>query len=385
MQKSFFFALRLVFSKEKGSFSRFASLLSIGGLSIGITALILTVSIVQGFQDVISSKLSSFEGTGRVKHILSKPINIKSSEFISLSSKINSKTIAPYLRDVALIRKGRKADGIIIEGSSIIPPFIKNDSLNILLDNEIFIGKILANNLNVKPGDKVYIQSLNRKNESLIKSLSIKGIFHSGLQEFDKSMSYTNLSTAQDIFLMNQNMVSGLIFKDKIKKNLVKNITYPLIYEDWKSRHSLLFEWIKLQRWPAYIMFGLITLVGLVNLIASLNMIIKEKKGQIAILLSQGININDLKFIFMIQGGIIGLLGATIGGFFSAFLIILEKKINILKIPSDVYFMDKVPFAFDLTTFLSIIIMIFIISLLFSLIPLKSLKKINIASTLKYE
>ena len=65
-------------------------------------------------------------------------------------------------------------------------------------------------------------------------------------------------------------------------------MTYPLIYEDWKSRHSLLFEWIKLQRWPAYIMFGLITLGVLVNHIVSLNMIIQEKKGQIAILLSQG-------------------------------------------------------------------------------------------------
>ena len=158
-----------------------------------------------------------------------------------------------------------------------------------------------------------------------------------------------------------------------------------MIYEDWKSRHSLLFEWIKLQRWPAYIMFGLITVVGLVNLIASLNMIIQEKKGQIAILLSQGIRINDLKFIFMLQGGIIGLFGATIGGFFSALLIIIEKKINILRIPSDIYFMDKVPLVFDLVTFLSVALIVFFISLLFSLIPLKYLKKIKIAPTLKYE
>jgi lipoprotein-releasing system permease protein len=385
LRNPFFFAFRLVFSKEIGSFSRFASLLSIGGLSIGVTALILTVSIIQGFQDVISIKLSSFEGTGRIKHILSKPINLNSKEFARFSSKIDSKTITPYFRDIALIRKGRIADGIIIEGSSLIPTFIKSDSLNLLLNNEIIIGKILAKNLKVKKGDKVFVQSLNIKNKSIIKPLSIKDVFYSGLQEFDKTMTYTNLSTAQEIFEMNQNQISGLIFKNKIEQELIQNITYPLIYEDWKSRHSLLFEWIKLQRWPAYIMFGLITLVGLVNLVASLNMIIQEKKAQIAILFSQGININDLKFIFMLQGGIIGLFGAVIGGFFSVFLIILEKKINIFKIPSDVYFMDRVPLSFDMATFLSIVIIIFFISLLFSLIPLKYIKKINVAKTLKYE
>ena len=87
----------------------------------------------------------------------------------------------------------------------------------------------------------------------------------------------------------------------------------------------------------------------------------------------------------MLQGGIIGLFGATIGGFFSALLIIIEKKINILRIPSDIYFMDKVPLVFDLVTFLSVALIVFFISLLFSLIPLKYLKKIKIAPTLKYE
>ena len=132
-------------------------------------------------------------------------------------------------------------------------------------------------------------------------------------------------------------------------------------------------------------MFGLITLVGIVNLIASLNMIIQEKSSQIAILLSQGIKIKDLKYIFMIQGGLIGLIGALLGGFLSVLIIYLEKKINILKIPSDVYFMDKVPFLFDLKTFLLLMAIVFFISLLFSIIPLNRLNKINLASTLKYE
>lgn len=385
MKNSFSFALKLVFSKEKGSFSRFASLLSIGGLSIGVTALLLTVSIVQGFQEVISFKLSSLEGNARVKHILSKTINTNDRIFSSFLKEITPENSSAYVRDISLIRKGRIVDGIIMEGSTHIPEFIKKYDSNMLLDNEIIIGRILAQNLKVKVGDKVFVQSLKIKNSPRIKSLLIKDIFHSGLQDFDKSMTYTNLATAQNIFEMDSYQVSGYIFNNVKPDEFINNIGYPLIYEDWKSRHSLLFEWIKLQRWPAYIMFGLITLVGIVNLIASLNMIIQEKSSQIAILLSQGIKIKDLKYIFMIQGGLIGLIGALLGGFLSVLIIYLEKKINILKIPSDVYFMDKVPFLFDLKTFLLLMAIVFFISLLFSIIPLNRLNKINLASTLKYE
>jgi lipoprotein-releasing system permease protein len=385
LKNSFSFALKLVFSKEKGSFSRFASLLSIGGLSIGVTALLLTVSIVQGFQEVISFKLSSLEGNARVKHILSKTINTNDRIFSSFLKEITPENSSAYVRDISLIRKGRIVDGIIMEGSTHIPEFIKKYDSNMLLDNEIIIGRILAQNLKVKVGDKVFVQSLKIKNSPRIKSLLIKDIFHSGLQDFDKSMTYTNLATAQNIFEMDSYQVSGYIFNNVKPDEFINNIGYPLIYEDWKSRHSLLFEWIKLQRWPAYIMFGLITLVGIVNLIASLNMIIQEKSSQIAILLSQGIKIKDLKYIFMIQGGLIGLIGALLGGFLSVLIIYLEKKINILKIPSDVYFMDKVPFLFDLKTFLLLMAIVFFISLLFSIIPLNRLNKINLASTLKYE
>lgn len=389
MRNLFFFAFRLVFSKEKGSFSSFASVIAIVGLSIGVASLLITVSVVQGFQEVISEKLSSFEGEGRVKHILSKNFRRDDFQIKRLSNELDIDSLVPYVRNIVIARRGKKADGIIIEGADELPKMLNEVDMKSLLDNEIIIGHVLARNLEVKKMDKIFVQPLQKKkslNIALpIKSLIIKDIFTSGLQEFDKTLAYTNLKTAQKIFEIDTEIISGLIVKNKLTDLTKRNINYPFVYETWKTRHSLLFQWIELQRWPAFIMFGLITLVGLINLLSSLNMIIKEKKGQIAILLAQGIRFNELKTIFMYQGGLIGLIGTLVGGLFSLLIINLDKYLNIFKIPSDVYFMDRIPFSFDVYIFSMMIIIIFLISFIFSWIPVKHLESINLSRALKFE
>ena len=389
MRNLFFFAFRLVFSKEKGSFSSFASVIAIIGLSIGVASLLITVSVVQGFQEVISEKLSSFEGEGRVKHILSKNFRRDDFQIKRLSNELDIDSLVPYVRNIVIARRGKKADGIIIEGADELPKMLNEVDMKSLLDNEIIIGHVLARNLEVKIMDKIFVQPLQKK-KSLnivlpIKSLIVKDIFTSGLQEFDKTLAYTNLKTAQKIFEIDTEIISGLIVKNKLTDLTKRNINYPFVYETWKTRHSLLFQWIELQRWPAFIMFGLITLVGLVNLLSSLNMIIKEKKGQIAILLAQGIRFNELKTIFMYQGGLIGLIGTLVGGLFSLLIINLDKYLNIFKIPSDIYFMDRIPFSFDVYIFSMMIIIIFLISFIFSWIPVKHLESINLSRALKFE
>jgi len=389
LRNLFFFAFRLVFSKEKGSFSSFASVIAIIGLSIGVASLLITVSVVQGFQEVISEKLSSFEGEGRVKHILSKNFRRDDFQIKRLSNELDIDSIVPYVRNIVMARRGKKADGIIIEGADELPKMLNEVDMKSLLDNEIIIGHVLARNLEVKKMDKIFVQPLQKK-KSLnivlpIKSLIVKDIFTSGLQEFDKTLAYTNLKTAQKIFEIDTEIISGLIVKNKLTDLTKRNINYPFVYETWKTRHSLLFQWIELQRWPAFIMFGLITLVGLINLLSSLNMIIKEKKGQIAILLAQGISFNELKTIFMYQGGLIGLIGTLVGGLFSLLIINLDKYLNIFKIPSDIYFMDRIPFSFDVYIFSMMIIIIFLISFIFSWIPVKHLESINLSRALKFE
>ena len=114
-------------------------------------------------------------------------------------------------------------------------------------------------------------------------------------------------------------------------------------------------------------------------------MIIIEKNGPITILLSQGMNITSLRRVFMLQGGIIGILGALIGGVISIILISIQLKFSIFKIPSEIYFMDQVPFSFEIGKYLTILILVIIFSIIASWLSTRAFKNLNPAQALRYE
>ena len=183
---------------------------------------------------------------------------------------------------------------------------------------------------------------------------------------------------------MHEDQVSGLIFFDQ-KFIPADGVEYPFYFETWKEKHALLFEWISIQRWPAYMIFSLIAVVGLVNLIAAIAMIIIEKTNQIGILTAQGLPYSALKNIFMIQGSFIGLCGGLIGGSLATVLIFIQLKYEILKIPSDIYFVDHIPVSFDYIMFLGILIISLLLSLSASWFPVRKISSLNTANSLRYE
>ena len=379
-------AIRFIFNLKKGSFSSYASWLTIIGLSIGVTALMLTTSIIAGFEEVISDKLLRIEGQGRLKHFLNKPVLLDHDLLKPFFNKPDYK-INPYVRGACMIRNGKNLDGVIIEGINQYPNFTNRKDLNYIAKNQIILGENLASSLGAKIGDKIFLQSYSKSDLSLslskIYSFEIFDIFYSGLQEYDKNIVYISLEKAQSLLGFEINEVTGLVIESD--QNPLIDISYPFYYESWKERHSVLFEWMLVQQWPAYIMFGLITFVGLINLFAAIAMIIIEKNGPITILLSQGMDIVSIRSVFMLQGGIIGILGALIGGLISISLISIQGRFSLFKIPSEIYFMDQIPFAFETGKYLIIIFLVSISSIVASWLPTRSFKNFSIAQILRYE
>ena len=379
-------AIRFIFNQKESSYSSYASWLTIIGLSIGVAALMLTTSIIGGFREVVSDKLSKIEGQGRLKHYLNKPVFLDHALLKPLLDDSNYK-INPYVRGACMIRKGKNLDGVIIEGVSQYPNLTNSKDSNYIENNQIVLGESLASNLGANIGDKIFLQSYSKSDLSLssskIYSFEVYNIFYSGLQEYDKNIAYVGLKNAQSLFSFDANEFTGLIIENH--QNLSIDIPYPFYFETWKERHALLFEWMMVQQWPAYIMFGLITLVGLINLFAAIGMIIIEKNGPITILLSQGMEIISLRSVFMLQGGIIGILGALIGGVISIVLISIQVKFGLFKIPSEIYFMDEVPFSFEIGQYLIILILVSILSILASWLPTRSFKNLSLAKVLRYE
>tara|TARA_Y100001949_G_scaffold46479_1_gene38498 strand:+ start:2450 stop:3646 length:1197 start_codon:yes stop_codon:yes gene_type:complete len=398
MNFPFYLSTRYLRTAQKGSFTRVAGVLSVAGLSVGISALLITLFILNGFEKVISKKIADFDGHIRVKHYLNYPIP---SEILEMDSILfhYKETVSQsrFIQKPALLRKGKVAEGIIVEG--IEPDRVEfiNDILvsgaNDISGNQIVIGERLANQVNISIGDKIVLfdlATLNGSNKRL-KQFVVAGFFHSGMLEYDNHMIYMNLEQADRLFHMNEK-VSGQILRlseskwaNELSEFLKKDLAYPYMVMTWKEKNRSLFKWMNIQRWPILFIFSLIAMVGLVNIISALAMIVLDKTRQIGILKSLGVSHTGLRQLFLFYGFMIGLAGAIIGSFLALILAWMQNNFKIITLPEDIYFMDFIPMDVSIFDVFSIAIISIVCAIFAAIWPTVRAERIEPADALRYE
>jgi lipoprotein-releasing system permease protein len=398
MNFPFYLSTRYLRTAQKGSFTRVAGVLSVAGLSVGISALLITLFILNGFEKVISKKIADFDGHIRVKHYLNYPIP---SEILEMDSILfhYKETVSQsrFIQKPALLRKGKVAEGIIVEG--IEPDRVEfiNDILvsgrNDISGNQIVIGERLANQVNISIGDKIVLfdlATLNGSNKRL-KQFVVAGFFHSGMLEYDNHMIYMNLEQADRLFHMNEK-VSGQILRlseakwaNELSEFLKKDLAYPYMVMTWKEKNRSLFKWMDIQRWPILFIFSLIAMVGLVNIISALAMIVLDKTRQIGILKSLGVSHTGLRQLFLFYGFMIGLAGAIIGSFLALILAWMQNNFKIITLPEDIYFMDFIPMDVSIFDVFSIAIISIVCAIFAAIWPTVRAERIEPADALRYE
>ena len=385
-------------SNQKGSFTRFAGFLSVMGLAVGVSALLLTLFILNGFERVISDKISEFDGHIRIRHFLNEPISTKLTTIDSALINYNDGLIlSSFIQRPALLRKGNLAEGVIVEGiHNEQADFINNMLVqgNLNFDNKsVVLGKRLAEQLKLSVGQKIVLfdlATLNKSNKR-IKQFTISGLFHSGMTEYDKSLVFINIVDANILFGMG-NSVSGYVLRvedtsmlDEITASLNNELSYPHMVMNWKEKNRSLFKWMSIQRWPILFIFGLIALVGVVNIISALSMIVIEKTGQIGILKSLGIKGHQLKMIFLFKGLMIGISGGAIGSIIALLIASLQNNFKLIRVPEDIYFMDFIPIDISILSIINILLFSIIFSILAALWPTLRASQIEPSEALRYE
>ena len=394
-------AFRHLKAPQKGSFTTFAAILAILGLGLGIAALVLTFSILEGFESTISQKIAQFDGHIRVEHFMNR--TLKENDVI-LDSVLQKSPVSfsktSYVQSPALLRKGSNADGVITIGlsetgrDSILYPIVTDGSTE-FQPKSIIIGKRLADDLGVKVGNKIVLfdlQSIGRiSGGQRFRQFTVTGLFHSGLLEYDKTVVYVDIADAQYIFNANDRLSGHMLFTDNLDdvkplyRHLESELGYPYFVLSWIDKHKILFDWINLQKWPILIIFGMISLVGVVNIISSLSMIIFEKVREIGTLLSLGLSKKHVKRIFLLEGLIIGVFGSLLGLAIAGGLAAIQIKFQIFTLPEDIYFMDHIPVKINWLYTLLIISIGIISAIAASLWPVYRASKINPAEALRYE
>lgn len=394
-------AIRHLGFKQQGSFTSFASIAAVIGLGLGVCALVLTVSVLNGFEDTISRKIAGLDGHIRIQHFLFNPVDPYQTKLDSiLANQTASYSSLAYIQEAAMVRKGRMAEGILVEGygdnelpNGITKMMQKGSSK--LEKGMVVIGQELARMLKVDVGDKLVLVDMKSMmtitSGQRLKQVTIGGIYKSGLQEYDKSVVYLSLENAQDLFQYG-NKISGYSISLKngkqagiISEKIEEALGYPYYAITWKEKHRTLFNWLNLQKWPILIIFGMIALVGIVNIVSALFMIVLEKIRTIGTLKSMGMDKKTIRLIFLIKGVFIGSIGSLLGLVLALVLAAIQIHFKPLSISEEIYFMHYVPVFLDWSMIGFIVLCGLILSILAALWPTHRAAMVEPAIALKYE
>ena len=398
MKISFLLALRHIRSNHKSGFVKTASILSVFGLSIGIASLLITLFILNGFERVISEKITKLDGHIRIKHFLSEPFDPLDYDLENkLSLDLKNVSVGSFIQNPALFRKGQIAEGVIVEGMrienlSFINELIIEGSSNLSLKG-VIIGKRLADSYSIGLNDKITLFDLSSLSLSSKRFMqfTVEGIFHSGMTEYDKSSVFMNISNSKKLFDLDKK-ITGYVLRLKnlndlntISRSISSNISYPLMSITWKEKNRALYKWLSVQRRPILFIFSLITLVAVINIVSSLSMIVVDKTKQIGLLSALGMPSSKIKDIFLIKGLIIGSLGAILGSLIAVFLATMQNNFKIIGVPEDIYFMNFIPIDINYFQIITISIITLVVSCLISQWPAMRSMKIKPSQALKYE
>ncbi|NQT27434.1 lipoprotein-releasing ABC transporter permease subunit [candidate division KSB1 bacterium] len=375
-----FIARRYLRSRQKTGFINAITYITVSGIAIGVAALIIVLSVMNGFESEVRERIIGFDTHVRLRtyHDQGLPDYKEITEMIKDIPHIVG--ISPYIYDKGMIRSGKYSDGIILKGSDPATLAQVSDLEKNIVYGEVNLGMIpreegsdlpglvvgtyLADRLYIALGDVVTIFSLSGIRSMFqmppVKQFIVTGYFETGMFEFDNAYAYISIEAAQELFRMGDK-VSGLeirlddLYKaDVVVEEIDKRLGYPYTADTWFEMRRNLFSWMQLEKWAMFIVLCLIILVAAFNIITTLIMVVMEKTREIGILKSMGATSRSIQRIFLYEGIVVGVVGTLLGLIIGYALCWAQIRYEFFTLPGDVYFINTLPVRMQATDFLFI-------------------------------
>lgn len=410
----FFIGLRYLKAKRRKRSISLNTFISIGGVTLGVGALIATLAVMTGFKEDLRDKI-----LGTNAHVI---ITDRTSNAIKDYSRIVAKieqlphvvAATPFIYNQVLLSSEAAVHGVVLRGVDPRSEARVTDIKKNLVDGQlesldrkapakddkektmpgIIIGKELAARLGLLMGDKLNVMSPVGTMGPLgmipkIRRFEVVGVFDSGMYEYDSTLAYVSLGTAQDFFSMGD-VVTGVEVKvddifiaDRVAAEIERSLGFPYGARDWMKLNKNLFSALKLEKIIMFIILVLIILVASFNIVSTLTMIVVEKNREIAILKAMGATRQGVMRIFMLDGLIIGIVGTAIGiplGYAAC-----EILQQFYTLPSDIYYISHLPVKIKGLDVLLVSLSAVVISFLATLYPSWQAAKLNPSEALRYE
>ena len=402
-----FIALRYLKSKKKHKGISVNTLISTGGVAVGVMALLVVLSVMSGFHEDLQKKI-----LGVNAHVVVLDYKGTMPEYKDIIEKLKGDediiSSAPFVMGQVMVSSGKRAHGVFLRG--IIPEmeaktteilkYIKEGNLEDLLPKDeipgIILGKELASSIGVFKGDIITLLSPVGEIGPLgmlpkVKKFRVAAIFEVGMFEYDLNLVLTDIRSAQEFFGMKED-ITGIelrlrdIYKAPVvRERIQKRLGFPLYAKDWMQMNRNLFSALKLEKFAMFIILILIILVASFNIVSTLIMNVIEKKREIAILKAMGATDKGIMYIFMLQGLLIGILGTIIGVTGGYLLNYILNTYQIIKLPPDVYYLSHLPVKMKLFDFIVVSLSAITISFLATIYPAWQAAKLNPVEPLRYE
>lgn len=410
----FMIGLRYTRAKRRNHFISFISLISLLGMTLGMTALITVMSVMNGFHKEVRARILGVASHAQISSYEGSLYDWeKIGEIVVRNPRVAA--AAPYIDAQGMLSHGNMVHGVMVRG---ILPTDENKvadfgdkmimgKLDQLVPGGfgIVIGQELARNLNVFPGDKIVLISPQGQITPAgilprLKQFTVTGIFEVGHFEYDSGLALIHLSDAQKLYRMVPNQVSGVRLKlhdmfeaPQLIQELAEVLPADLYFTDWTQQHSNYFRAIQIEKRMLSLILALIIAVAAFNIVSTLVMAVTDKQSDIAILRTLGASSGSIMKIFIIQGALIGILGTLLGllgGMLLAYNVgdivaFIEHVSNTQFLSQEVYYISKIPSDPQLPDILVVAVVSLVLTLLATLYPSYRASKVNPAEALRYE
>lgn len=414
MSYELFIGLRYLRAKRKQTFVSLITLISIAGVMVGVTALIVVIAVMNGFKEDLQDKI-----LGVTSHVVISRFDGNISKYQEVKAKVEEvsgvNAATPFIYTQVMISSRKAISGAVLRGiepqtASKVINLQKNLRAGSLKELEaenkpegmratpgIILGNELARNIGVSRGEPVTVISplgrltpLGRVPRS--QTFRVAGIFDSGMYEYDSTIAYVSLWAAQR-FLGIGDRVTGIEVRvddiyeaDRVAKAIGKALDgYPYWSRDWMRMNKNLFSALKLEKIVMFIILTLIILVAAFNIVGTLIMVVIEKTRDIAILKSMGATRRSIMKIFLIEGTVIGLVGTLLGLLGGYTLCTLLATYKFIELPSDVYYISTLPVQMNPLDVALIALAAIVITLAASVYPAWQASRFDPAEAIRYE